>query len=183
MKAPFYSEKGDKVPIEHIEIALLKMQCEKWWARKLKSVRRQYIELLEIATGQVGKDLYYCPKSKKSKRRGAARMPVKRRSGSTTSQENGRQFLEMMELEGSDGSVINLMDAVKSGMANADNRRNELMLRIRETEELAEGMGYQGVFSTITTPSRFHANSPKYQGTTPKDANAYLNKVWSRVKG
>ncbi|WP_278403804.1 replication endonuclease [Pseudoalteromonas ruthenica] len=183
VKAPFYSEQGDTMPTEHIEIALLKMQCEKWWARKLKSVRRQYIELLEIATGQVGKDLYHCPKSKKSKRRGINPYASKTAQREySASQESGRQFLEMMELEGSDGRVISLMDAVKSGMANTDNRRNELMLRIRETEELAEEIGYQGVFSTITTPSRFHANSPKYQGTTPKDANAYLNKVWSRVR-
>ncbi len=181
VKIPFYSWQADELPLPALEIALLKTQCETWWARQLKTVRRQYIELLEIATGQVGKDLYKDKRTKKYKRVG--RNPYASKTALrefNAAQASGREFLEMMELESSDGQVINLMDAVNSGIANPQNRRNELMLRIRETEELAEEMGYVGVFYTITTPGRFHANSNKYQGTTPKDAQAYLNKVWAR---
>ncbi|WP_232285001.1 replication endonuclease [Pseudoalteromonas tunicata] len=181
--APFYSMVADYLPTEAIEIALLKMQCDKWWARQLKKVRRQYIELLEIATGEVGKDLFYCKKTKKYRRKGISPYSSKQAQREFSfAQASGRQFLEMMELESSNGDVISLIDAVKSGMANPTNRRNELMLRIRETEELADEMGYVGMFYTITCPARFHANADKWDGSTPKDAQAYLIKEWARIR-
>ncbi|WP_350645882.1 hypothetical protein, partial [Pseudoalteromonas sp. G24-MNA-CIBAN-0072] len=67
---PIYDMREDDLPQACFEIALLKLQCYKWWARQLKTLRKQFLELLEIATGQVGKDLYYDKKSKKPKRRG-----------------------------------------------------------------------------------------------------------------
>lgn len=180
---PFYAMRDDNLPTECYEIALLKMQCDKWWARQLKTIRRQFLELLEIATGQVGKDLYHDKKSKKFKRRGISPYSSKQAQREFTfAQASGRQFLEMMELQSSDGDVISLIEAVKSGMANPANRRNELMLRIRETEELADEMGYVGVFYTITCPSRFHANSSKWNGETPKDAQNYLTQTWARAR-
>ena len=180
---PFYAMRDDNLPTECYEIALLKMQCDKWWARQLKTIRRQFLELLEIATGQVGKDLYHDKKSKKFKRRGISPYSSKQAQREFNfAQASGRQFLEMMELQSSDGDVIDLIEAVKSGMANPANRRNELMLRIRETEELADEMGYIGVFYTITCPSRFHANSSKWNGETPKDAQNYLTQTWARAR-
>ena len=180
---PFYTMRDDNLPTECYEIALLKMQCDRWWARQLKTIRRQFLELLEIATGQVGKDLYHDKKSKKFKRRGISPYSSKQAQREFNfAQASGRQFLEMMELQSSDGDVISLIEAVKSGMANPVNRRNELMLRIRETEELADEMGYVGVFYTITCPSRFHANSSKWHGETPKDAQNYLTQTWARAR-
>ena len=88
----------------------------------------------------------------------------------------------MMELQSSDGDVIDLIEAVKSGMANPANRRNELMLRIRETEELADEMGYVAMFYTITCPARFHANASTWDGSTPKDAQNYLTTTWARAR-
>ncbi|RZF94471.1 replication endonuclease [Pseudoalteromonas sp. CO302Y] len=183
VNVPFYAMRDDDLPSECFEIALLKMQCDKWWTRQLKTLRRQFIELLEIATGQVGKDLYYDKKSEKSKRRGISPYSSKQAQREFSfAQASGRQFLEMMELQSSDGEVINLIDAVKSGMANPANRRNELMLRIRETEELADEMGYTGVFYTITCPARFHANASTWDGSTPKDAQNYLTRTWARAR-
>jgi len=180
---PFYAMRDDNLPTECYEIALLKMQCDRWWARQLKTIRCQFLELLEIATGQVGKDLYHDKKSKKFKRRGISPYSSKQAQREFNfAQASGRQFLEMMELQSSDGDVISLIEAVKSGMANPANRRNELMLRIRETEELADEMGYVGVFYTITCPSRFHANSSKWHGETPKDAQNYLTQTWARAR-
>ncbi|MBB1338208.1 replication endonuclease [Pseudoalteromonas sp. SR44-2] len=180
---PFYAMRDDNLPTECYEIALLKMQCDRWWARQLKTIRRQFLELLEIATGQVGKDLYHDKKSKKFKRRGISPYSSKQAQREFNfAQASGRQFLEMMELQSSNGDVISLIEAVKSGMANPANRRNELMLRIRETEELADEMGYVGVFYTITCPSRFHANSSKWHGESPKDAQNYLTQTWARAR-
>ena len=180
---PFYAMCDDNLPTECYEIALLKMQCDKWWARQLKTLRKQFLELLEIATGQVGKDLYHDKKSKKPKRRGISPYSSKQAQREFSfAQASGRQFLEMMELQSSDGDVIDLIEAVKSGMANPANRRNELMLRIRETEELADEMGYVAMFYTITCPARFHANANTWDGSTPKDAQNYLTTTWARAR-
>ena len=180
---PFYAMRDDNLPTECYEIALLKMQCDKWWARQLKTLRKQFLELLEIATGQVGKDLYHDKKSKKPKRRGISPYSSKQAQREFSfAQASGRQFLEMMELQSSDGDVIDLIEAVKSGMANPANRRNELMLRIRETEELADEMGYVAMFYTITCPARFHANANTWDGSTPKDAQNYLTTTWARAR-
>ncbi|GAA79256.1 replication endonuclease [Pseudoalteromonas sp. BSi20495] len=183
VNVPFYSMREDDLPQECFEIALLKMQCDKWWARQLKILRKQFLELLEIATGQVGKDLYHDKNSKKPKRRGISPYSSKQAQREFSfAQASGRQFLEMMELQSSDGDVIDLIEAVKSGMANPANRRNELMLRIRETEELADEMGYVAMFYTITCPARFHANANTWDGSTPKDAQNYLTTTWARAR-
>ena len=183
VNVPFYNMREDDLPSACFEIALLKMHCDKWWARQLKTLRKQFLELLEIATGQVGKDLYYDKKSKKPKRRGISPYSSKQAQREFSfAQASGRQFLEMMELQSSDGDVIDLIEAVKSGMANPANRRNELMLRIRETEELADEMGYVAMFYTITCPARFHANASTWDGSTPKDAQNYLTTTWARAR-
>ncbi|TMP73514.1 replication endonuclease [Pseudoalteromonas sp. S1608] len=183
VNVPFYDMREDDLPQACFEIALLKLQCEKWWARQLKTLRKQFLELLEIATGQVGKDLYYDKKSQKPKRRGISPYSSKQAQREFSfAQASGRQFLEMMELQSSDGDVISLIEAVKSGMANPANRRNELMLRIRETEELADEMGYVAMFYTITCPARFHANASTWDGSTPKDAQNYLTTTWARAR-
>ena len=182
----YWEKPHDDIAIEEMEIALLKAQCEKWWARKLKTVRARYLELLELATGQVGKDLV------PTKNQGTKKQGVIKRKGISPysskqaqaeyveSQKSGRRFLKSLELESDKGVVIDMLDAVDAGMANPENRRNELMLRIRETEELANEMGYVGVFYTMTCPAKYHPNSDKWDGSTPKDAQSYLVKTWSR---
>lgn len=169
--------------IEFMQIALLKAKCDKWWARKLKTVRKRYLELLEIATGQVGKDLYRTNTGKAIKRKGISPYSSKAAQAEfLESQKSGRKYLERLEIESDKGAVIDLITAVDAGMANPANRRNELMLRIRETEELAKEMGYVGVFYTLTCPSKYHPNSEKWNGASPKDAQAYLVKTWSRTR-
>lgn len=179
---PYWDVRQD-VTLEALEVALLKAQCEKWWATKLKSVRKRYLELLEIATGQVGKDFFRTNNNKTIKRKGISPYSSKQAQAEFREQQkSGRDFLSKLELENDQGEVIDLLTAVDAGMANPVNRRNELMLRMRETEELAEEMNYVGVFYTITCPSKYHPNSKKWNGATPKDAQAYLVKTWSQTR-
>ncbi len=63
------------------------------------------------------------------------------------------------------------------------------MLRISDTEAESRRMGHVGMFYTITAPSRFHpvisensGRNSKYDGSTPRDAQAYLQKVWARTR-
>lgn len=171
----------EDLTIEDMEVALLKAKCEKWWARKLKPIRARYLELLELATGQVGKDILPTKKQGVIKRKGISPYSSKQAQGEyLESQRSGRRFLKSLELQSDKGVVIDMIDAVDAGMANPENRRNELMLRIRETEELANEMDYVGVFYTATCPGRYHPNSDKWDGSTPKQAQAYLVKNWSR---
>ena len=180
---PDHWHKRDKKTVEQIESAMLKLQCDKWWANKLKGVRARYLELLEIATGQVGKDLYHVKKTKQTVRRGISPYSSKQAQGEyIAAQKSGREYLSKLELQNEQGEVINLLQAVDAGMANPVNRRNELMLRMRETEELANEMNYIGVFYTMTCPSKYHANSDHWNGATPKDAQNYLVNTWARAR-
>lgn len=166
-----------------MQIALLKAKCDKWWARKLKTVRKRYLELLEIATGQVGKDLFRTNNKRVIKRKGISPYSSKQAQAEfIESQKSGRKYLERLELESDKGDVIDLISAVDAGMANPVNRRNELMLRIRESEELAKEMSYVGIFYTLTCSSKYHPNSEKWNGTTPKEAQAYLVTTWARAR-
>lgn len=179
----FWECRHNDLTLEYMQIALLKAQCDKWWARKLKTVRKRYLELLEIATGQVGKDLFRTNKGRAIKRKGISPYSSKNAQAEfIESQKSGRKYLERLELESDKGDVIDLISAVDAGMSNPANRRNELMLRIRESEELAKEMGYVGVFYTLTCPSKFHPNSEKWNGSTPKEAQAYLVQTWSRTR-
>lgn len=176
-----YWEKLDNITTAEMEIALQKSKCENWWARKLKTVRKRYLELLELATGQVGKDRMPTKQKGVIARKGIS--PYSSKQAQTEyieAQESGRRYLKSLELENDKGTVIDMVDAVDAGMSNPVNRRNELMLRIRETEELANEMGYVGVFYTMTCPAKYHPNSDKWDGSSPKDAQSYLVKTWSR---
>ena len=181
-----FAEKGDYLTVPDAEVALLKVQDHKWWARKLKTIRSRYLEHLEIATGEVGKDLFTSTDrkgNKSTKRQGINAYCSKQALAEyTTNRERGQRYLESLELVNEQNDVISLMKAVEAGVANPENMRNELMLRIRETEELADEMGYTGGFYNITAPSRFHASSPKWDGSTPKDASLYLNKLYSQAR-
>lgn len=181
-----FAEKGDYLTVPDAEVALLKAQDHKWWARKLKTIRSRYLEHLEIATGEVGRDLFNSTDkkgNKKTERRGISAYCSKQAVAEyTTNQERGKRYLESLELVNEQSDVISLMKAVEAGVANPENMRNELMLRIRETEELADEMGYTGGFYNITAPSRFHANSNNWDGSTPKDASLYLNKLYSQAR-
>ncbi|MFP3398796.1 replication endonuclease, partial [Brevibacterium sp. SIMBA_078] len=64
-----------------------------------------------------------------------------------------------------------LAELAELGLANPENRRAELMLRIADTEREAVRLGHVGLFLTITTPSRFHA---VHRGT------ARVNRKWEQ---
>lgn len=148
--------------------AILRLHTDEWWIRKMKAFRREQLFKLDVALQQVGQ------KSAYSSRR--AQMEFKAR------QRASNDWLESMELENENGEIINLIEVANSSQANPEIRRNELMLRIRETEEYADDAGDVGMFYTVTAPSRMHRNSSKWDGTYPRQVQEYLTHVWGLVR-
>ena len=86
------------------------------------------------------------------------------------------------------GDDFRLDEVVAKTNANPAVRRAELMVRIAGFEYMAKELEHVGEFITLTCPSRFHVRSAakgyknnKFDGSTPSDAQDYLNKVWARI--
>lgn len=78
------------------------------------------------------------------------------------------------------------LDALSDlGVSNKKIRLGELMTRMRGMEEIADDMGHVAMFWTITCPSKYHAvggTNAKYNDATPRDAQAYLVRVWAAIR-
>ncbi len=100
-------------------------------------------------------------------------------------------MLKNLEVVNEQGEVFNLGDVADGSISNPAIRRGELMLRARGFGEVADHLGYVARFLTITCPSRFHRftgpidqqqENPKWDGSTPKDAQRYLSSVWAKIR-
>lgn len=108
-----------------------------------------------------------------------------------------RLTLEGIEAVNQEGDAYTLAELSDLSVSNPTNRRHELMVRMRGFEEIADQFGHEGLFITLSAPSRFHPmrqiknargrlvrveENPKYQGATPRDAQDWLNKTWSLIR-
>lgn len=99
-----------------------------------------------------------------------------------------QKMLELATATNEHGDVYSLDKLAALGVSNKTIRRNELMLRIRGFEEVADTMRHVGMFWTVTCPSKYHSvggTNAKYQefgSPTPRDAQAYLVKVWASIR-
>ena len=151
-----------------------------WWNQQLSKVRAQRMEFLCIKMGLVGKapgsGLYISDFNYERY---------------LFSMRQNRKFLELTEVVNEEDQAYTLAELSDLNISNPVIRRGELMMRIRGAEEHAEALGHKGLFLTITAPSKYHAMTicdgkavpnPKYQGYTPKQSQAYLNKQWQRAR-
>ncbi|HBQ9231243.1 replication endonuclease [Klebsiella pneumoniae] len=164
-----YFNKDDIAP------AVIRMFTESWWRNRLRRVASAWREHLQIAVGNVSKKKHaYASKNCVTDWR-----EQKRRT---------REFLKGLDLEDEDGNRISLIEKYDGSVANPAIRRCELMTRIRGFENICNGLGYVGVFYTLTAPSKYHATTKagyrnsKWNGASPSDTQSYLTGLWARIR-
>lgn len=160
---------------KQLQAMVRRIGCEFFWRRQLRRAQVRKREAKEQAAGHIwAKAMPYCHDVTLARH--------------TQRQAANRAILEGTEIENADGEVLTLWDAVQASTANKSIRRGELMTRIRGCEEWANTAGMVGMFTTNTLPSRFHASlftggkNPKYDGSTPKDGQAWLSDKWAKVR-
>lgn len=166
---------------EHFKLAAIaRMITAEWWERKLEITHRRFCEHCRIMLGKVRKGVS-AYLSEKAKRQFKERQISSRLALSQMLARN-----EITEEE------VELLQAVDASISNPENRRVELMVRLRGFETVAEENGMMAGFITTTCPSRFHAfktgrkgevfPNSKYAGTTPRDAQKHLTDTWARLR-
>lgn len=168
--------KGKKISQEQqLQGIVKRVCCEYFWRREIRRAQVQKREAQEQAKG------YVCARNQPYVTDVTALRYEARQAAN-------KKMLEQTEIESADGEIMTLWDAVQTSTANKSIRRGELMTRIRGCEEWATAQGMVGIFTTNTTPSRFHAAlfsggiNPNFEGDSPKVAQAWLSKTWSRAR-
>ena len=157
-------------------VQLAKLTDPIWWRRQLRRLGGRRLEQVQREAHRVHKRAgIYCSNVTLDRRR--------------AQKNRNRALLEALEAINQEGQVYTLAELAELGLSNPDHRRAELMLRISDTEAESRRMGHVGIFYTLTAPSRFHpvlssnsARNPKYDGSTPREAQAYLQQVWARTR-
>jgi len=146
-----------------------------FWRRKLNQIQK--IRLEEIARDY---DLVH-------KRAGAYVSNFSLDNQRSNAKKN-KTILENTYAVNEWGECYSLADLQARSVSNPELRRMELMTRIAGFQVIAEQDGHAAVFWTITCPSKYHSHysngkkNEKYNGATVRDAQAYLNGVWARVR-
>lgn len=105
-----------------------------------------------------------------------------------TSQIANREILAGLFAESDEGDQLSLLECAEASVSNPVNRRNELMVRVRGTEEIAEALKLSGLLLTLTAPSKYHAyhidgsENEKYNGSDPRRVMEVLNNTWAKIR-
>lgn len=161
---------------EEIAAALARAFDPDWWVRQLHNKQDLILESLQIKIGNVHRKAGIYISNNGFNRK-------------YYQWQRNEKILAGLDIVNDLGEVFNLLDIVKTSVANLTNRRNEMMTRIAGCEGFAKDNGHKAVFYTLTAPSKYHAYlakpckpNPKYQQFTPNDTQNYFNTVWKRIR-
>lgn len=168
-------------PAVHVEDgpAIRRMLCGRWWLRRLRRAHGRRCDGAAIAAGVVRRGLWPYASQDCVERRTAQR------------RRNARALDKAVVECETTGESLKLADVVEGSIANPEVKRSELMVRIKGCDAIAYENGDACEFWTLTTPSRMHSQrvtgavsdaNPAFDGTTPREAQSYLCKVWARAR-
>lgn len=165
--------------------SIARLVNDEWWVRQLKAQRMQWREALLIAVGEVN-----LQKSGYASKQAIRDVRARRLAA--------MEYLKSCDLENVEtGERIDLIDKVMGSISNPEIRRMELMSTIAGIEKYAASVGHIGMFTTITTPSKYHPTrqvgakekrqvnfNHKWDDAafSPKDGQRYLVKIWSKMR-
>jgi len=157
---------------------------ELWWRKQVRVLKVRRIDQLARSFRMVhAKAAPYCSDEGVQLRRAQTK--------------RNRALLESMEAINQEGTSYTLAELSDLSTSNPVNRRNELMVRMRGFENVADELRHAGLFVTLNCPSRFHpmrqirnkngdlvrvVTNDKYDGSTPRDAQDWLCKTWALIR-
>ncbi|HHE9455351.1 TPA: replication endonuclease [Haemophilus influenzae] len=163
--------------VNDIEVDLNKSVCPKHWKRQLTTAQKRLKEHVEIGCGAVSAKVSpYVSQSalNEYKTQRAANMEYL-----------GQMMLVNLEDE---TEQLPLIEMWKKSVANPLIKFYETINKLRGVDDYAEKNNDVALFFTLTAPSSFHAthsngtSNKKWQGASPRDTQAYLNKVWAQLR-
>lgn len=164
-----------KVEADNFTQATIQMLEPSWWTRRLRQVQRELLDNISRDIGLV------------SKRHTTYSSEVTNWLHADQQARN-HIYLQKSVLTNAAGEQVSLAEIAEHSLANPSVRQAEMMTRIRGFEQLSDIYGHQGLFFTLTCPSRFHASmtsgkrNPKATGATPRDGQAWLCKRWGLIR-
>jgi hypothetical protein len=175
----FARSQGIEPPIVHKAItrtsAAKRLQDERWWRRQLRKhwTRKAEVHLRAVGMVQKRKQVY------------ASDHMVRCRKGRKA---RDAALLKELVAVSDAGDQLELYEIAEKSQANPALRRAELMTRLSGFEEVAKLAGHVALFFTLTCPSAFHRThadghtNERWQGFSPRDGQAFLSRMWARVR-
>ncbi|WP_302172860.1 replication endonuclease [uncultured Hydrogenophaga sp.] len=155
-----------------------RLRDETFWRRVFRRVHARTIERCAIALGLVHARAD-CYASAESRRVHAERQRA-----------NAAMLAHTLAVN-EHGQEMTLAAVAEKSVANPTIRRGELMTRVAGFEACADALGHVKRWAVITCPSRMHkfthldggkvVENRKYDGTQPREAQAYLAGQWRRL--
>ena len=163
-----------QLDIDGIVPSLRRVACQGWWRRQLRKLQSAKMEGIARDLRIVNqKKQIYCSDFNVNRRR--------------VQKDRNRKILEGLKATNKAGQSFTLQELSDKSVSKPENRRNELMVRIRGFQEVAERYGHKALFVTVTCPSEFHPYSGskengRYSNKSVNDGSRHLNKCWANFR-
>jgi hypothetical protein len=176
-----YAETFSIKPIEtsktvRVSGCIKRYSDNRWWLRKFRKLITQANEKAALHLNFVNSKRQTYASNITTKNRIAQRL-------------RNDELLSSSFIINEQGQRYSLKEISDLNVSNPKIRKDELICRARGFENLANDLGHEALFITLTCPSKYHrafsksgAPNPKWQGLMPDEANDYLNKQWQKAR-